>query len=109
MLQQRQSPLNQCPRNTHSMMMGFHSFGYLQCAGSVVIPKPKMSFLLVVDLTDLNTAEGIQAREELDLSVSASIAALTQHQTSHLNSYGVAFSIMVFFSRLAGVTRHPQA
>lgn len=91
------------------MMMGLHSFGYLQCAGSVVIPKPKMSFLLVVDLTDLNTAEGIQAREELDLSVSASIAALTQHQTSHLNSYGVAFSIMVFFSRLAGVTRHPQA
>lgn len=98
MLQQRQSPLSQCSKNTHSIMMGLHSFGYLQSAESLVIPKPKMNFLLVVDFTDLNPAEGIQAWPEKNWICWCllPVVVLTQHQTSHLNS--VAFSLMVFFS-----------
>lgn len=92
MLQQSQSPLNQWPRNTHSIIMGLHSFGCLQSAESLVISKPKMNFVLVVDLSDLNSAEGTQAWPEKDWVC----AVLTQHQTSHLNA--VALSLLVFSS-----------
>lgn len=47
-------------------MMGLHSFGHLQSAESLVISKPKMNFVLVVDLSDLNPAEGTQAWPEKD-------------------------------------------
>lgn len=97
MLQLGQSPFNQCPRNTQSIMMGFHSFGYLQSAESLVIPKPKICFLLVVALTDLNPAESTEAWPEKDwiCQCPLPIAVLTQHQASHFTS--AAFSLMAFF------------
>lgn len=98
MLQQRQSLCNQCSRNTHSVIMGLHSFGYLESAESLVIPKPKISSFLVVGLTDLKPAESIQAWPEKNWICQCPFhtAVMTQHQTSHLNS--VAFSLMVFLS-----------
>ncbi|KQK83833.1 hypothetical protein AAES_55033 [Amazona aestiva] len=54
---------------------------YVQSARSLVILKPKMVFLLTVDsLIPMQLSAYNLAREELDLSVPASFAVLTQYQ-----------------------------